>query len=94
MHPVTGKYAMHAGVDLKARHDTVFAILSGRVSTITYDDRLGISILISHANKLESVYDHLSRVLTGPKDSVTAGDPIAITGYAKCINMYSIIITT
>jgi murein DD-endopeptidase MepM/ murein hydrolase activator NlpD len=29
IHPLTGKYAMHAGVDLKARHDTVYAILNG-----------------------------------------------------------------
>lgn len=79
IHPLTGKYAMHAGVDLKARHDTVYAILDGIVKSIGYNNVLGINIQLEHGD-VESVYGHLSRVLIGPQDSVTSGEPIGITG--------------
>jgi murein DD-endopeptidase MepM/ murein hydrolase activator NlpD len=79
IHPLTGKYAMHAGVDLKARHDTVFAILDGLVKSTGYDAGLGINIRLAHGD-VESVYGHLSQILVVTQDSVTAGEPIGITG--------------
>ena len=78
-HPLSGKYALHAGVDLKARNDTVFAILDGFVKSAGYDDGLGINIRLAHGG-VESVYGHLSRTLVATQDSVTAGEPIGITG--------------
>jgi murein DD-endopeptidase MepM/ murein hydrolase activator NlpD len=76
IHPVTAKYRFHNGIDLRARHDTVFAIADGIV-TIGYDDLLGIFIKISDG-RLCCTYGHLSAILTsGP---VTSGDAIAITG--------------
>ncbi|QEC74595.1 M23 family metallopeptidase [Mucilaginibacter ginsenosidivorax] len=82
LHPLTGKYGLHAGVDFKARHDTVYAILNGLVKSMGYDDRLGINIHLKHGD-VESIYGHLSQVLVGPQDTVTAGEPIGITGYVK-----------
>jgi murein DD-endopeptidase MepM/ murein hydrolase activator NlpD len=79
IHPITGKYAMHAGVDLKARHDTVFAILDGYVKSTGYDNGLGINIRLVHG-EVESIYGHLTRILVSASDSVTAGEPIGITG--------------
>jgi murein DD-endopeptidase MepM/ murein hydrolase activator NlpD len=79
IHPLTGKYAMHAGIDLKARHDTVYAILSGMVRSTGYDNGLGINIRLTHG-AVESIYGHLSKVFVIPTDSVTAGEPIGITG--------------
>jgi murein DD-endopeptidase MepM/ murein hydrolase activator NlpD len=79
IHPLTGKYAMHGGVDLKARHDTVYAILDGLVKSTGYDNNLGINIRLAHG-EVESVYGHLSRILVITSDSVTAGEPIGITG--------------
>lgn len=79
VHPLTGKYAMHEGVDFKARQDTVYAILNGIVKSAGYNDGLGINIRLDHG-QLESVYGHLSRILVGPADSVIAGQPIGITG--------------
>ena len=60
VHPLTGKYAMHYGIDLKARHDTVYAILDGFVKSIGYDDGLGIHIRLNHGD-FESVYGHLKQ---------------------------------
>jgi murein DD-endopeptidase MepM/ murein hydrolase activator NlpD len=79
IHPVTGRYAMHTGVDFKARHDTVYAILDGFVKSTGYDDYLGINIKLEHG-VVESIYGHLSRILVGVQDSVFSGEPIGITG--------------
>jgi murein DD-endopeptidase MepM/ murein hydrolase activator NlpD len=79
VHPITGKYAMHCGVDLKARHDTVYAILDGLVKSTGYETGLGINIRLAHG-EVESVYGHLSRILVITSDSVTAGEPIGVTG--------------
>jgi len=79
IHPLTGKYALHAGVDLKARNDTVYAILSGLVRSTGYDNGLGLNIRLAHG-VVESVYGHFSQIFVIPSDSVTAGEPIGITG--------------
>ena len=31
VHPLSGRYQFHKGIDLRARSDTVFAVLAGRV---------------------------------------------------------------
>jgi murein DD-endopeptidase MepM/ murein hydrolase activator NlpD len=79
IHPLTGKYAFHAGVDLRARNDTVFAVMNGLTKSVGYDDFLGINIRLEH-DSLETVYGHLSRVFVSPGQPVEAGEPIGITG--------------
>jgi murein DD-endopeptidase MepM/ murein hydrolase activator NlpD len=79
LHPVTGKYAFHAGIDLRARSDTVFAVLPGKVTATSYDRYLGIFIRIDH-QEFQSTSGHLSQIFVMPGDSVSAGEPIAITG--------------
>ncbi|XHR97327.1 M23 family metallopeptidase [Mucilaginibacter sp. UC70_90] len=78
-HPVYGKRQFHNGVDLKARHDTVFAILDGVVGSTGYDDGFGLNIRIRHGN-IQSLYGHLSAIMVHPLDSVKAGQSIGITG--------------
>jgi len=77
IHPVTGQYRFHQGIDLRANHDTVFAIASG-TAQIGYNNLLGIYIKISDGN-LTCTYGHLSQLFisAGP---VICGLPIAITG--------------
>jgi murein DD-endopeptidase MepM/ murein hydrolase activator NlpD len=79
VHPVSRQYVWHAGIDLRARHDTVFAIMNGIVRQAAYDPGLGFYVELGHG-EVESVYGHLSRILVYRLDSVTAGQPIAITG--------------
>jgi murein DD-endopeptidase MepM/ murein hydrolase activator NlpD len=79
IHPLTGRYALHEGVDFKARHDTVYAILDGSVKSVGYDNGLGINIRLFHG-EVESIYGHLSEILVTTQDSVSAGQPIGITG--------------
>lgn len=77
VHPVTGKYAFHNGIDLRARHDTVFSVTSGTLR-VSYNCLLGIYINVSNSGFVIT-YGHLSQALrTGP--FVEAGTAIAITG--------------
>lgn len=80
LHPIYHRIKMHAGIDLAARHDTVFSILEGVVRNCRYNDKLGLFITIDHGQTLNSNYGHLSQWLVLPGDTVGAGEPIAITG--------------
>jgi murein DD-endopeptidase MepM/ murein hydrolase activator NlpD len=84
LHPLTARYQFHYGIDLRASHDTVYAMMSGQ-SSIGYDARLGIYIKVSDSSFC-CTYGHLSQLLAG-NQFVTAGTPIAVTGYAKCLIM-------
>lgn len=78
IHPVTGKYAFHAGVDLRARSDTVFAVLPGIIE-FGYSPFLGIYLTITK-DGLQIIYGHLSQVFVMTGDQVMPGTPVAITG--------------
>lgn len=80
LHPIYKRVKLHAGVDLAAHHDTVFSILDGVVKSCRYSKTLGLFVRIDHGNCLNSLYGHLSQWLVAPGDTVSAGDPIAITG--------------
>ncbi|WP_158829099.1 M23 family metallopeptidase [Mucilaginibacter lacusdianchii] len=79
LHPLTGSARFHEGVDLHARHDTVFAVLEGDVHRIAADPALGWYIVLRHG-AVETVYGHLSQVWVTASDTVTAGEPIGMTG--------------
>jgi murein DD-endopeptidase MepM/ murein hydrolase activator NlpD len=80
IHPITGKFQFHKGVDLAARHDTVVSILDGVISQIGYNRLIGNYILISHPGDVESLYGHLSVIAALPGEQVTAGQSIGVTG--------------
>jgi murein DD-endopeptidase MepM/ murein hydrolase activator NlpD len=79
IHPVTGRYGFHSGVDLRAHADTVLSALNGLVDFAGYDPLLGVFITISSGPFLIS-YGHLSQCFVGIGDSLPAGSPIGITG--------------
>jgi antirestriction protein ArdC len=79
IHPLSGKYALHVGIDLRARHDTVFAVMDGRVSVTSYNSTIGYYVRIDHSG-ITSTYGHLSKILVMATDTVAAGQPIAVTG--------------
>jgi murein DD-endopeptidase MepM/ murein hydrolase activator NlpD len=80
IHPVYHQIKMHAGIDLAARHDTVFSILDGVIKSCRYSNTLGLFVRIDHGDSLNTLYGHLSRWLVIPGDTVSSGDPIGITG--------------
>ena len=79
IHPITGKYSYHAGIDLRARSDTVYAVLSGMVERTAYDPFLGLYIKLGHSD-FATTYGHLSQIFVLRRDSVKAGDAIGLSG--------------
>lgn len=80
VHPITGKFQFHKGIDLAARHDMVYSILDGVVSKIGYNRLIGNYILITHPWDVQSLYGHLSVIAVLPGEQVTLGQSIAISG--------------
>lgn len=77
VHPITKQYKFHNGIDLRACHDTVYAVFDGAAS-VHFDQFLGVYITVSDG-AFSCYYGHLSYPLTsaGP---VISGQAIAITG--------------
>jgi murein DD-endopeptidase MepM/ murein hydrolase activator NlpD len=80
IHPITGKFQYHKGIDLAARYDTVFSILDGVVSKIGYNRLIGNYIIIAHCGDVQSLYGHLSVIAVLPGELVTARQAIGISG--------------
>ena len=79
VHPITGKYCFHEGIDLRAHQDTVYAVLKGVVQQTGYHSLLGIFIRLDHG-QFQTTYGHLSQLFVLAGDSVCASCPIGITG--------------
>jgi murein DD-endopeptidase MepM/ murein hydrolase activator NlpD len=79
IHPVTGKYSFHAGVDLRAHNDTVFAVLPGTVEAEGFDPFLGIYVRLRNGD-FQTIYGHLSRLFVFKGDTVRSETELGITG--------------
>lgn len=79
VHPVTGQYRFHAGIDLRTRQDTVFAVMPGRIDFVGYDPVTGVHIRLVSGN-FGILYGHLSQVFVLPGDSVNSCTPLGVTG--------------
>lgn len=78
-HPIKGRAAFHCGVDLKAKAEPVYAILTGIVVKAGSDEGLGRFLIIDHGG-IQSIYGHLSCQLVSERKAVVAGELIGITG--------------
>ena len=47
IHPVTGKYKLHNGIDLRARYEEVYSMLPGKVHKVGADNLSGKYVIIS-----------------------------------------------
>jgi murein DD-endopeptidase MepM/ murein hydrolase activator NlpD len=79
MHPVTGQFRFHSGIDLRARQDTVFAVVPGRIDYVGYDPVTGVHIRLCSGG-ITILYGHLSQVFVLAGDSVNACTPLGVTG--------------
>lgn len=79
VHPLTGNYSHHFGVDLRAGYDTVFAVVSSHVFAIGYDPLLGVYIKIKKG-PFTFTYGHLDECFIKLGDSVSVSQPIGISG--------------
>jgi murein DD-endopeptidase MepM/ murein hydrolase activator NlpD len=78
IHPITRRLDFHAGVDLRANGDTVYAMMDGPVQA-GYNTLLGNYIRLGSGD-LEIVYGHLSQIFVLTGDSVRVDQPVAVTG--------------
>lgn len=77
--PFTGKKAKHRGLDLRADHDKVYAMLEGVVEKVGYEKRGGGFVKLRHGDYTVS-YCHLSAPLVRKGDKVAPGQAVGVTG--------------
>lgn len=91
-HPVDGKIVVtsrfgrrrrgyHRGLDLDlVTGDTVRSVLPGKVRFVGYSRGHGKTVLVRHANDVETLYAHLSGFAVDTNDIVTEGQAIGLGG--------------
>lgn len=71
----------HPGVDIVTKKDEqIKACLNGVVLHSSYNDQDGHTIILSHENKIISVYKHAQKVYVNVGDKVTRGKAIGVVG--------------
>ena len=81
IHPVTGEWAMHKGVDLPAPKGTpIYASRSGYVTIATYHSTAGNYVTINHQDGYTSVYMHMTHDVVSVGEYIKAGDLIGYVG--------------
>ena len=83
LHPVTGDYRFHSGVDLGYEEGTTVPALFDGISVIAGDmsDGYGYQVLLYHqATDTYTRYAHLSAVYTTAGENVHAGQVIGTVG--------------
>lgn len=79
--PTAGASSYHKGIDLAIASGTpILAVGTGKVVTATYSSSAGNYVMISHGNRLYSVYMHCSRLAVKVGDKVSKGQVIAYVG--------------
>ena len=81
VHPVTGEYTMHKGVDMAAAKGTpIYATRSGYVTIATYHSTAGNYVTINHQDGYTSVYMHMTHDVVSVGEYVKAGQLIGYVG--------------
>ena len=82
VHPISGKWKMHDGVDLAAAQGTpIYAAKSGKVTTTSYQaGGAGYYVSINHGDGFSSIYMHMTHYIVSPGQYVTAGQVIGYVG--------------
>lgn len=79
VHPLTGVYSNHRGVDLRAVEKMVYAVQTGIITEVGYDDRLGEYVKLL-CGTFEFIYGHLEHIYVTSGSTVQIGDMIGKTG--------------
>jgi len=82
VHPITGEYKNHNGLDLAADYGTpIYSCLSGTVITVGYDGGgWGNYVVVDHGNGFTTLYAHCSSIAVSEGDYVSGGQTIAYMG--------------
>lgn len=81
VHPITGKWSFHDGVDLAAKQGTpIIASRSGVVDEVGYGTANGYYVYIDHMDGFQTRYLHMTHYIVKKGDYVTAGQVIGYMG--------------
>jgi murein DD-endopeptidase MepM/ murein hydrolase activator NlpD len=82
VHPISGKYKMHHGVDLYSfQGDSIVATRGGVVTTADYQaGGAGYYVTINHGDGFSSTYMHMTHYVVKKGDYVNAGQLIGYVG--------------
>ena len=71
----------HRGLDIDlVTGDSVRSVLAGRVRFVGYSRGHGKTIVVRHANEIETVYAHLSDYAVGPNELIKQGQTLGFGG--------------
>jgi hypothetical protein len=89
-HPVCGevtsdfgfrRHRYHYGIDINLETgDAVLNAFEGTVRVAKYSPTYGYYVIVRHLNGLETLYAHLSSILTAPGQYLQAGDVLGLGG--------------
>ena len=86
VHPITGAYKLHTGIDISAPLGTSFiAAANGIVSKATYNTAYGNMVIIDHGGGVQTLYAHGDQILVELGQTVAAGTEVlkvGSTGYS------------
>lgn len=86
VHPITGAYNLHTGIDVSAGIGTSFvAAANGVVTKATYNTAYGNMVIIDHGGGVQTLYAHGSEIMVQVGDEVKTGDEVlkvGSTGYS------------
>ena len=81
IHPTTGQYKFHNGVDLANDQGTpIYAARSGKVTVATYGGTYGYYVTINHGDGYSSLYAHMTHYIVSKGDTVSKGQVIGYMG--------------
>ncbi|MEN6357668.1 MAG: peptidoglycan DD-metalloendopeptidase family protein [Armatimonadota bacterium] len=81
VHPITGVYKLHTGVDIGVRSGTaVHAAAAGEVILAGWMGAYGNAVVIDHGGGVSTLYGHNSRLLVKRGQQVSRGQVIARSG--------------
>ena len=81
VHPITGVYKLHTGVDIPCSSGTpIHAAAGGVVIIAGWQGAYGYAVVIDHGGGVSTLYGHCSRLLVGVGQEVKRGEVIARSG--------------
>lgn len=86
VHPITGAYKLHTGIDISAPMGTSFvAAANGIVSKATFNTAYGNMVIIDHGGGVQTLYAHGSEILVQVGQVIEKGTEVlkvGSTGYS------------
>lgn len=81
VHPITGNYSFHNGVDLAVAQGTaIYASRSGYITTAEYNYAYGYYVTINHMDGFSTLYGHMTHYIVSPGQYVEQGQTIGYVG--------------